>query len=200
MVSVRTEKAARNYSGETARQYEARRTRQVKWQREQEILAQMIATLSAETTVLDCPCGTGRLFPFFAAAGVKVKAVDVSRDMLKEARAKLDTLTDIHEDGEIELREASIFQLPFAPHSFEDSFAIRILNKIGKEDVRAALRELQRVTEDRIVFNLRIPGKEGLRHPVPMEVIEGALQPGWWIADDIEIHEPTFRMITLRKG
>jgi len=43
-------------------------------------------------TVLDCPCGMGRLFPFWAARGLSVTGVDRSPAMVEAARAKLRAL------------------------------------------------------------------------------------------------------------
>jgi ubiquinone/menaquinone biosynthesis C-methylase UbiE len=192
MISARSKGMMTHYTGAVAESYDARRTGQVKWQREQEILGAIIKGLPEGSSVLDIPCGTGRLFTFFALRRLKVAAMDISGDMLKKAREKGPV------DG-ITLGPGDIFNIPLPDGAVDTAFAIRIMNRIGAADVPLALKELQRVTNKRVIFNLRLPGNPKHRHPVEMSVVEGALEPGWRIAENVEIHEPTFRMITLER-
>ncbi|MFP4538470.1 MAG: class I SAM-dependent DNA methyltransferase, partial [Dichotomicrobium sp.] len=148
-MNTRTEKAATQYFGETARGYEARRVSQVKWQREQAILEAVIADLPEGVSVLDVPCGTGRLFKAFTLRRLHVTAIDISPDMLAEARAKAPYEW-------IALMQGSIFDICAAGQAFHTAFAIRIMNRISETDVPRALAELQRVTRERVVFNLRV--------------------------------------------
>lgn len=195
MISERSRKMCTHYSGSIAKDYEARRSGQVKWAREQEVLAEIIGALPDGSCVLDIPCGTGRLFDFFAARGVKVTALDISEDMITEAHAK-----QVVCGGEIVIGRGDIFQIDMDDDSVDAAFAIRIMNRIGGADVPRALKELQRVAKSRVVFNLRVDnGNSRYRHPVAMSVVHGALHPGWKIASDLEIHEPDFRMITLAR-
>ncbi len=166
----------------------------MKWQHEQSILNHIVDYIPGGSTVLDIPCGTGRLFKFFATQRLKVIAMDISEDMLAEAREK-----GSYKD--IDIRSGDIFTIDLPDGAVEYAFAIRIMNKIGVEDVPAALSELQRVTQKQIVFNLRVDfGNSRFRHPVPLSVVREALIDGWHIATTQEIHEHDFRMITLQRG
>ena len=196
MISERSKKMRTHYIGEIARGYEARRGVHEKWRREQEILAGIICDLPDDVSVLDIPCGTGRLFHFFAERSAKVEALDISDDMLKEARAK-----HAESGGDITIGRGDIFQIEMPDMSVDTAFAIRIMNRIGIDDVSQALKELQRVAQRQIVFNLRIDsGNKRYRHAVPMSLVHGALEPGWQIVCDREIHEPDFRMLILARA
>lgn len=196
MISERSKKMLSHYSGAVAKGYDTRRSGQVKWHREQDILSRLIGNLPEGCAVLDIPCGTGRLFQFFAERGVTVTALDISDDMLKEARAK-----HAESGGEITIGQGDIFKIDIPANTVDTAFAIRIMNRIGGADVPRALKELQRVAKRQVIFNLRVDrGNSRYRHPVPMSVVHGALHSGWLITADEEIHEPDFRMITLTKS
>lgn len=195
MISERSKRMLTHYTGDIARSYNARRSGQEKWKREQEILAEIIAALPAGSTALDIPCGTGRLFPFFAERGVMVTALDISEDMIREAKTKHRSC-----GGKIKIGRGDIFKIAWGDDAFDTAFAIRIMNRIGGADVPRALEELQRVAKSQVVFNLRVDqGNSRYRHPVAMSVVHEALQPGWQVTADQEIHEPDFRMITLSR-
>jgi SAM-dependent methyltransferase len=195
MIAKRTEQAAVRYRGEIATGYEARRREQPKWQAEDRIVRQMLGDLPEGTTVLDIPVGTGRFIPFYEERGFNVVGLDISSDMLAHARRKI-TKPEL-----IAVRRGDIFALETADRGVTVAVAIRILNKIGAEDVPRALKELQRVTRDMIVFNVRIwtPGCKW-RHALPMDVVTGAIEPGWQIVEDLPIHEDDFRMIKLERS
>ncbi|MBR5438289.1 MAG: methyltransferase domain-containing protein [Clostridia bacterium] len=65
--------------------------------------------------VLDVACGTGVLFPNYAAIGVKVTGIDISSEMVKRAKEKFP--------------EAEVICADVLEYSFEDKFdAIMIYN------------------------------------------------------------------------
>lgn len=188
----RTEKTAVKYRGEVATGYDAKRTKQEKWRREQEIISKWMMLQPPGISVLDCPVGTGRFLSLYAAQEFQVTGIDISPDMLAQARAK------VPHGANITLREGSIFDL--GDGEYEVSLAIRIMNLIERRDMQRALVELQRVTTSEIIFNLRegVPGK--YRHPHPLSAVEAALLDGWYIAENMPIHEEDFRMIRLRNA
>ncbi len=186
----RTEKTARKYFGDIAAGYEARREPQAKWQREQAVISEWLCRYPAGTRVLDCPVGTGRFLPLYVAHEFEVTGIDISPDMLRVAKTKA-------APGQA-LRKGSIFDL--GGEAPDVSLAIRIMNLIDVADMQRALRELQRVTRQDIVFNLRegVPGR--YRHPHPLSAVSEALTGSWCIVENVPIHEDDFRMIRLRKG
>ena len=186
-------KTARKYTGDTAAGYDKRRKGQEKWTAEQRIIAGILEMVREGSSVLDVPVGTGRFFELYAGRGFDVTGMDISRDMLEKAdQERLRTGTPVI------LRKGNIFDLDCPNRWFNLTLAIRIMNLIAEQDMQQALRELQRVTHDMIVFNLRVDqGNSKYRNPQKMSAVKDALLKGWAITGDQEIHEPDFRMITL---
>jgi hypothetical protein len=102
----------------------------------------------------------------------------------------------------IALRCGSIFELGMPDNFFDLALMIRIVNLIKPADMQQALKEVQRVTSSEIILNVRTgdvrPGH--FHDPQKIEDIEAALLPGWRIAENVEIHEPDFRMLRLCSG
>lgn len=195
----RTEKAAKKYVGDTAKQYDGKRSHKKMWQREEAVLRDfLIGRFDTQGAyLLDVPVGTFRFAPLWKEIGFNVTGVDVSPDMLELAEKKRAEL-----DFACTLEEGSIFRLPYSDNAFDISVAIRIITLIEEVDMVRALRELQRVTKREIIFNTRVPvkGEKVRKNAQSLGIVEGCLQPGWWIAKNVEIHEPSFRMIRLYNG
>ena len=192
VTSQRAAQAAAKYRGDTATGYEARRQNQPKWQAEDRIVKEMLGSLPKGSSILDIPVGTGRFIPFYETRGFRVHGLDVSMDMLELAARK------VHRPDLIQIKQGDIFAIDLQDKSVDAAIAIRIMNKIGEEDMAPALRELQRVARDLVIFNLRIWTPVGRwRHSHKLEAALSALQPGWSVAEDVEIHERDFMMIRL---
>lgn len=192
LISAKAMKTAEKYRGEVASGYEARRKDQEKWRAEHRVVTEMLADLPPGTRVLDIPCGTGRFFQLYATNGFDVVAIDISQDMLALAHARAVV-------GGIDLRQGSIFEIDMPSAAVDVALCIRIVNLIDEADMQRALLELQRVARKQIIFNIRVgeKGKSRYRNPQKLSAVEAALQPGWRIAENREIHEPDFRMLRL---
>lgn len=184
-MNLDTAHAKAKYQGETAREYEAKRTDSQKWESEQTILKEIIAGLDPGDVVLDIPCGTGRLQPLLDHPHLRTIGMDVNTDMSDQAKAK----------GML-VRYGDVTYIPLGEKSVDASFCIRLLNWLSEADVRRALGELQRVTRKKITFTLRVAEHPRAR---PLSVVNGCLN-GWRIAANRHIDDgksDTFRMITL---
>jgi ubiquinone/menaquinone biosynthesis C-methylase UbiE len=192
LISDMARKTAEKYRGNIAATYDAQRAGQVKWEAEDRIVRGMLADLPAGTEVLDIPVGTGRFLPLYEAKGFKAIGMDISADMLARAKAK---------QSDAELRKGDIFKIDLPDKSVDVVLAIRIMNLIDHKDMHISLCELQRVARSRIIFNLRV-WKEGTkyRRPQKMGSLLDAIQPGWAIMQDREIHQDDFRMFMLCSG
>lgn len=194
-LSSKAEKTAARYQGRTASEYEARRNWKPKWKAEDSVIDAMLSKMPDGLRALDCPVGTGRFLPKYALKQFTVTGIDINEDMLAVAREK-------GPFENMELRRGSIFNLDMPDKSFDLALAIRIVNLIKPADMQAALKELQRVTSSEIILNVRTgdvrPGH--FHDPQKIEDIEAALLPGWRIAENVEIHEPDFRMLRLAVG
>jgi SAM-dependent methyltransferase len=97
----------------------------------------------AGATVLEAGCGVGAQTVTLAqrSPGARVTSVDVSAESVAEARRRVDRagLTNV------ELRQADIFALPFAPGSFDHVFVCFVLEHLARPvEALAALRGLLR--------------------------------------------------------
>lgn len=203
LITDKAKKTAAKYVGAVAAGYEARRTSAVKWQAEQRLVERWLSEVAEaagerDVSVLDIPVGTGRFLQAYQRYGFAATGIDVSDDMLAIAKAK-----PMHSPAAIPatLELGSIFDIVMPDVSVDISVCIRIVNLIGESDMQIALGELQRVTRSQILFNVRegVKGKSRYRNPQSIKAIEAALQPGWRIASNVEIHEPDFRMIRLER-
>jgi len=124
------------YMGKKASQYEAKRSHTRKWRLEHDAVASLLP--DAES-VLDVPVGTGRFFPLYD--GMRVTGVDISPDMLAEARKR----------GFKDLHLGDIRDMRFADGRFDVAVCMRLLNWLTPSDMAQAVKELSRVASILIV-------------------------------------------------
>lgn len=91
----------------------------------------------AEDNVLECACGTGMISVRVAEKCRTLVATDFSRNMLKRARKKCASFSNIT------YAEADIMNLPYEDASFDLVIAGNVLHLL--DDPVAAMRELERV-------------------------------------------------------
>ena len=91
--------------------------------------------------MLDIGTGTGRMAELFATSADHIVALDKSLDMLRAARAKLQTLPA----DKVELVQGDFAALPFAAHSFDTTMLHQVLH--FAQNPAAALAEAARVTK-----------------------------------------------------
>ena len=94
---------------------------------------------------LEVGCGTGVFLEAAATTGADIVALDLSADLLAQARAR------VHADGKVRLSLGNAEQMPFRDRSFDAAYGSSILNHLN---IDAALAEIHRVLRPggRIVF------------------------------------------------
>jgi ubiquinone/menaquinone biosynthesis C-methylase UbiE len=137
------------YCGDAARQYERSRTGAAKWAAEQEELERLADQIPPGSRVLDVPVGTGRFAELLIGKEIEFVGIDVSEDMIAEARKKIGGAT------QFTFELGSIFHLPLADKMMDATFCIRFLNWLEIAEVEEALRELRRVTRGHVVIAIR---------------------------------------------
>jgi SAM-dependent methyltransferase len=137
------------YSGDKARGYDARRSRSSRWQREIAAMEGMLAEVKPRRLV-DCPFGTGRWIDQYESCAVEaVVGIDLSRGMLDEAAAKLQSLPAERRDR-YRLIEASIFDVTpdmagdIAGGKPDLVACVRFLNWVSFGDAERAMKALGR--------------------------------------------------------
>lgn len=178
--------AARKYRGSVATGYDAERETSPKWHAENAIVTDMLSDLPKGTEVLDCPVGTGRFLPLYESLGFKVRAVDISDDMLMEAAKKV---ADLH----VSFVTGDVRSLDVDDDSVDVSLMIRLTRWLSPFNRSVALKELQRVTRKRIIFTARVRDHA---HAYPYSEIYSALD-GWEITRDDAANEEQYRVIQL---
>lgn len=138
---------ADKYYGRHATGYDAARQRTARWAAEQAAVEAFVS----RGPVLDVPVGTGRYFDIYRAQGLEVTGLDISPDMIAEARSK---------DATAEIVEGSIFAMPFSDGQFSTVVCTRLLDWLCPQDMERAVAELRRVAKE-IVVSIR-HGKEGI--------------------------------------
>jgi len=100
------------------------------------IVEALVKEMKEHRTVLDIGVGTGRFAKPLQEKGVELVGIDISRDMMQNAKKK----------GVKGLLLGDACSLPFRDYSFDAAISVHVLHLIG--DWQTALKEICRVTED----------------------------------------------------
>jgi len=134
------------YTGSIAANYDADREVEAHWWKEDEFVRDYFSEKPVER-LLDLPVGTGRFFPHYKLVA-QVVGVDVSDDMLNEARRKLTSLPP----GTIgSVERGDVFALRFSDREFTHALVWRLLHLLPGHLLPDAVAELCRVTAREIV-------------------------------------------------
>lgn len=119
--------------------------------REQGLIAAALRHAGARPgwSVLDIPCGTGRVSRTLAESGLRLTGVDVSDAMLERAAARL---ADLPADERPALQAGDAEALPFADATFDAVVSLRLLGHLPPETRLRVLREFRRVSRGAVVL------------------------------------------------
>lgn len=147
------------YSKERAASYEAHHRKSSRTElttsRERRLLSDALRAAGSPAKALDLPCGTGRFWPAFAAAGVReLLASDNSEGMLGIAGAA------IPDAGiPVSLFRTSVFEIDLPAASVPVIACMRFFHHLSRsEDRLRALRELHRVSSRDVIVSLWTDG------------------------------------------
>lgn len=140
------------YNEAVARTYEQDREGELHWRQENEFVAQHIADREINS-LLDVPVGTGRFFSFYRRVA-HVVGVDISEEMLNQARAKVLHLAN---GPSIQLERGDIFALRFSDRHFDVAIVWRLFHLLPVNLLAPAVRELCRVTKNELLVQTYTP-------------------------------------------
>jgi ubiquinone/menaquinone biosynthesis C-methylase UbiE len=165
---MKSTELASKYRGTAATDYERQRIAEPAWPREQAIVSSMLEVLPRNATLIDVPVGTGRFFEFYQARGLQAVGIDVSADMLAEARSQAEQM-----GLPVTLEEGDIRRLRFPTGAFDAAVCIRLLNLIDLADAVRAMHELARVSRRYVILGVRysVPVRELIGRPGRSRVI-----------------------------
>lgn len=169
---------------EAARTYNQRNGR--KHQQEMMMVSAAMAKVENTMTVLDAPCGVGRVSIWLAAKGYHVTGVDLGSAALVLARQ---LARDAGVEAEFESQD--LFKLPYEDRKYDATLCFRLLHHFEDAAVREQLiRELCRVSDRyllisritpasftslRRVVRLRLTGKPIKQYPVSAKALDAVL-------------------------
>lgn len=99
-------------------------------------------------SVLDIPVGTGRFFQYYKDLNFSAIGLDISSDMLSEAKNKSEKL-----NFPITLRGGDVTNIDFPDNSFDLVNSVRIFTLLDKKNFAKALKEVSRISKKYVVLN-----------------------------------------------
>lgn len=101
-------------------------------------------------SVIDIPCGTGRLFPLFIDNRLSFTGADISREMMEVSRNRFGSSGLLK--GMVRCDAES---LPFRDRSFDSVVSIRFMFHVPKEVRHNILKEMARITKGWLIIDYR---------------------------------------------
>ena len=111
-------------------------------------LGKLVRHLPSNASLLDVPCGTGRIAQVLLEWGFRVTAADISEEMIQVARGRI-----ANSGGQLSASRGSADALPFADGSFDAVLSIRFLPHIDTDLRRRMLKEMARVSRRWVFFS-----------------------------------------------
>jgi SAM-dependent methyltransferase len=138
------------YTDEIALRYQSRNPRR----HEAEMrLIERAFQLVPTGSVLDAPCGGGRVGFWLAQHGYRVTAADMSESMLKITRENA-----ARESLPIDVQRQDVEHLDFAAHTFDAVISFRLFHHFPNADIRArVVAELCRVSRRHVLLSYYHP-------------------------------------------
>jgi ubiquinone/menaquinone biosynthesis C-methylase UbiE len=122
---------------------------------DRELLSRFAAEVTGRGVVYDLGCGPGQTTAFLHAQGVSVRGLDLSPDMLREARQKYPG---------IEFVQGDMLALPLADDSVAGVVAFYAIVHLSPSGLRQALKEMYRVLQPGGLFLLTFHIGDGSVH------------------------------------
>jgi SAM-dependent methyltransferase len=137
------------YKQEESAGYDASRSREYSWVREYSLIDRLAREWPAGSTVLDIPCGTGRLIPLFQKRGHRVICGDISAHMMgqiSDANREMPALRG--------LTQVEAEHLPFADNSVDYVVSLRLFHfELPVVTAETMLREFGRIARKGIIIH-----------------------------------------------
>ncbi len=141
-------------SKEVVRAYDAQRFTTLKGRfvdkREKFLMRRALkyANVNPPATILDIPCGTGRLSVQLAKEGFRIKGIDLSSEMVSYAQQKAKQL---HLEDNIAVEVGDAENLSYPDNSFDACISLRLFGHTPPNNRIRILQELRGVTKKYLV-------------------------------------------------
>lgn len=150
-------RAKGHYRDDVAATYIQQRTFEPQWHVEQEVIDRLIHSYAnTGEAVLDAPLGTGRFIPLYVSIGLRIYGLDISEDMLYEARKLVEC-----SQAQSHFIRGDIEMIPLADDIVDHVVCTRFLNWVPINVVSRALCEFARVSRGRVIVEIRVKSMQG---------------------------------------
>lgn len=170
------------YYGKHATGYEAKRRKSRIWAAENRAVESFVE----RGPVLDVPIGTGRYIPIYQSKGLDFVGVDISPDMIAEAKKRAD----------FEAHIGSVTDLPFNRRQFATAVCTRLMNWLPLPDMQKAVRELHRVAGEVIVGIRFGPGPKRMFDHDRSDFLDAL--GGAWLTDSAQVGDNEYHIFRSR--
>lgn len=133
-----SQSVAGNYDSKRFKSFKGRMTDKL----EKYWIKKAFKTTNLTGTILDVPCGTGRMTEMFLKMGYLVHVADISKNMMKYAILRTQQYAD-----NVNFEICDIEELPFAEESFELILTFRLIHHLPSNARRKILKQLYNVSK-----------------------------------------------------
>jgi len=137
------------YTREVAAQYENLRKDDRYWLWENEIVERYLHESSDVNSVADCPVGTGRFFDIYSRFSFPVVGIDISEDMLAEAKNKV---PNGKAAGRYNLIKADVSKFSGGVPVASDLICFRLLHLISEDNLDDLVAGLSAISSRRVLL------------------------------------------------
>lgn len=107
--------------------------------------------ISKKETIIDLGCGIGRMTEFMAKDFDKVVGIDISKEMIKQGRERMESLHNVF------LMETDGENIPLASSSIKTVFSYLVFQHVKtKEMVKSNFDEVYRILKPKGLFKVRL--------------------------------------------
>ena len=142
---LNAEETRKTYFGEKAQVYDRENEHTDKRYRERAAVREFLSRVPPVASVLDIPVGTGTFLSLYHELGIDFAGMDVSEEMLAQARAKA---------PEAPIANGDILSIRVCSRTFDAVVCIRLMALIDQDSMIKAVQEMGRVARDRIIISL----------------------------------------------
>lgn len=111
-------------------------------------LSRALRTIGSGGSLLDAPCGTGRISRALLSWGYDVTCADISHEMINVAKSRLQ-----HVGRHLQFSRGSADALPFCDEAFDAVLSMRFMPHIATQQRRIMLAEMARVSRRWVLFS-----------------------------------------------
>lgn len=154
--SIMTYKAKENYKdGKLVSDYDKKRFKSLKGHLTNRMELYLIdkaldyACIRPPATIIDVPCGTGRVSIHLAQKGFIVKGIDISPEMVEYTQEKVEGL-QLSDRIQVKVGDAEF--LPYEDDTFDACVTLRLFGHTPEKNRKRILHELIRVSKNHLIL------------------------------------------------